>query len=54
MEFNNDRKASNIPPVYVTEHLLKDFQNQNKRFVPQFKEAWRQNKSTYWRAVEGQ
>ena len=52
--FNKVRKESNTLPVYVTEHLPKDFQNQKKRLMPQFKEARKLNKSTYWRVVQGQ
>ena len=53
-QFNEKRKASNIQPVFVTDHLPKEFQIQKKRLMQRFKEARAQNKSTCWRAEEGQ
>ena len=51
--YNESRKALNLNPVFVTEHLPKKFQQERKLLLPKFKEARRMNRKTVWRAEKG-
>ena len=51
--YNESRKALNLYPVFVTEHLPKKFQLERKLLLTEFKEAKRMNRKTVWRAEKG-
>ena len=51
--YNDSRKALNLNPVFVTEHLPKKFRQERKLPLPEFKEARRINRKTVWRAEKG-
>ena len=39
--------------IFISEHLPKEFQNHKKSLMSKFKEAREENKSTYWKTVDG-
>ena len=43
---NESRKALNLNPAFVTEHLPKKFQQERKLLLPEFKEARKMNRKT--------
>ena len=51
--YNESRKALNLKPVFVTEHLPKKFQQEQKLLLPEFRKARRINRKTVWRAEKG-
>ena len=51
--FNNTRKLNKQKPVYITEHLPKQFQLERKALLPTFKKAKAMMKKTSWRAENG-
>ena len=40
--------------ILISEHLPKEFQNHKKSLMSKFKEAREENKSTYWKAFDGE
>ena len=52
-KYNEIRKSVDKKPHYVTEHLPKQFQQERKALLPQFKEAKRMKKKVSWRAENG-
>ena len=52
-KYNEKRKSVDKKPHYVTEHLPKQFQQERKALLPQFKEAKRMKKKVSWRAENG-
>ena len=51
--YNEKRSLNNSAPAYITDHLPKKFLEEKKLLLPQFKEARRLNKKTYWRPENG-
>ena len=54
-DFNEKRKRDDktSPPIYVTEHLPKKFQEQRKLLLPYYKEAKLKKQKTFWKALDG-
>lgn len=52
-EYNQSSSTGNSNYTYVTEHLPREFQQQRKSLLPQFKSARLQNKRTAWKIEDG-
>ena len=48
--YNNRRRDQNEPPIYITKHLPKLFQEEQKLLLPHFKKAKSMSQKTSWRA----
>ena len=51
--YDETRKALNLNPVFVTEHLPKKFQQERKLLLLEFKEARRMNRKTVRKTEKG-
>ena len=51
--YNEKRKEMSQGTVYITEHLLKLFQEERKLLMPYFKKTRRLKQKTHWRAENG-
>ena len=52
-DYNERRRTQNHRTKYVTNHLSKSFQEEQKLLLPQFKKARKLNQKTVWRAENG-
>ena len=52
-KYNEIRKSVDKKPHYITEHLPKQFQQERKALLPQFKEDKPRKKKVSWRAENG-